>query len=229
VQEKQKELVTLVKKERLEKLKKEMEEDEKRVKAFQEWDDTRVNGSTRCTIWRAIPFTDKTRLEQFRAEPLTPQKNAKIKYVARLFLKVSTDDGRQMDALQSAIQADKKYHNVVRQTKGGVVAGSKSFSQSYELRTDIEKRPTNEYIRKLTAAVPPKPGKGKEDTGDEFDEAPATGGGFPNLGAGGGNGGFGMGGGFGGNPGGFGGNRVVLAVRAGSAARYFGGRKGGGE
>lgn len=178
VEKKQTELTKLVKeKNELEKLKKEMEEEGKRVKNIQEWDETRINWLDEMYDLAArFPDVSGTRLEQFRAEPLTPQKNAKTKYVARIFLKVQTESGKFMDALQAAITADKRYHNIRKDIKGGAGTGTFSrFNQSYELRADLEKRPSSEYTRKLTATVPPKPRKPTDEGDGSF---PGGGGGF---------------------------------------------------
>jgi Tfp pilus assembly PilM family ATPase len=189
VMQKQTEYAKLVKeKNELDKALKEMEEDEKRMKAFKEWDDTRINWLDEMYDM-AVRFPDinRMRLDGFRAEPLAVQKNARVKYVARLFLKVQTEDGRLMDNLQAAIAADKKYHNIRKDIKGGAGGfGFSRFSQSYELRADLEKRTASDYVRKLNASAPPRPTRSRNQGGEGFD-------GF---------GGGGMGGGF---PGGFGG------------------------
>jgi hypothetical protein len=72
-----------------------------------------------------------------------------------------------VDNLLSAMHQDKRYHNVKKDIKGGAGAlGFGRFAQTYEIRTDIEKRPTSEYIRRLTVPVPPKPSKyGGDDYG----------------------------------------------------------------
>jgi hypothetical protein len=162
---------------------KKYEEDDKRIKAFKEWDDTRINWLEEFyDLTARFPDIDKARLEQFRAEPLAVQKGAKVKYVAKLTLKIQTDDDKLMNNLQSAITADKRYHNLkkdIKSTTGGFRGG---FSQTYELRADIERRPANEYVRKLTAKVPSRPARGRDD--DE-------GGGFGPFGGGGIGGGFG--------------------------------------
>ena len=60
-----------------------------------------------------------------------------------MFLKVQTESGKFMDALQAALTADKRYHNIRKDIKGGAGTGAPSrFNQSYEVRADIEKRPT---------------------------------------------------------------------------------------
>ena len=75
-----------------------------------------------------------------------------------------------MDALQAALTADKRYHNIRKDIKGGAGTGTPSrFNQSYEVRADIEKRPTSEYTHKLTATIPPKPRSAKDDSdGSDF-------------------------------------------------------------
>jgi len=169
VQEKQKQLTALVKaKTENEKLLKELEEDQKRVKALKEWDDTRVNWLDEMYDLAArFPDIGKIRVEQFRAEPLTLQKNVKTKQnVARIFLKVQTEDPKFMDQLQSAMQADKRYHYLRKDIKpvtGGRFGG---FSHGYELRADVEKPLPHEYVRKLTAPIPPRPPRGPGDFGD---------------------------------------------------------------
>lgn len=177
VQQKQTKLISLVKeKNELEKQRKEMEEDEKRIKAFKDWDDTRVNWLDQMYDLAAMfPDTNSMRLESFRGDPLTPSKTAKVKHVARILLKIQTEAGKYMDALRSSLTADKRYQNLVPTIKGGVAtASSGKFTQSYELRADIEKRPSNEFVRKLAATVPPKPSRGSGDS----EEGGGFGGGF---------------------------------------------------
>ena len=81
-----------------------------------------------------------------------------------MYLKIQTDDDKLMNALQGAMTADKKYHNLkkdIKSTTGGFRGG---FSQTYELRADIERRQSNEYVRKLAATAPPRPARGKDDS-----------------------------------------------------------------
>jgi hypothetical protein len=163
---KQAEFARLVKeKVELDKDLKTLEEDNKRVVALKEWDETRINWLEEFYDTTArFPDINNARLEQFRAEPLAVQKGAKQKYVARMFLKIQTDDDKLMNALQGAMTADKKYHNLkkdIKSTAGGFRGG---FSQTYELRADIERRPSSEYVRKLAASAPPRPARGKDDS-----------------------------------------------------------------
>jgi Tfp pilus assembly PilM family ATPase len=220
VQEKQKQLAALVKeKNDLEKMKKELDEDEKRIKIFKEWDDTRINWLDELYDLAArFPDITGTRIEQFRVEALTPQKGAKVKHVAKMFLKVATEAGKNMDALQMALSADKRYHNIRKDIKGGGSSLTR-LNQLYELRADIEKRPPSEYTRKLAASAPPKPSRGKADFSDE------GGGEGPGMGFGGGAGGFRGGAAFGG---GFGGGAPGTGFGGGGPGAGFGGGIGGG-
>ena len=44
------------------------------------------------------------------------------------------------------MSSDRRYQNLVRTTKGGVATASAGkLTQSYELRSDIEKRPSSEF------------------------------------------------------------------------------------
>jgi Tfp pilus assembly PilM family ATPase len=185
VQQKQARLVTLVKeKNELEKQRKEMEEDEKRIKALKDWDDTRVNWLDQMyDVAAMVPDHNSMRFEQFRGEPLTLSKNAKVKNVARMFLKIQTEPGNIMDAFRAALSSEKRYANIVPTVKGGVATASAGkLTQSYELRADIEKRPSSEFTRKLAASVPPKPGR----RGDSAEDGGFGGGGFGGGGFGGG-------------------------------------------
>jgi hypothetical protein len=181
VQQKQKELTSLIKeKNDLDKQSKELEEDEKRIKLFKEWDETRVSWLDEMYDFTArFPDIKETTVLQFRAEPLAVQKGAKVKNVARMTLKIQTADGKHVDALQAAMHADKRYHNVKKDIKGGTGAlGFSRFAQTYEIRTDIEKRPTSEYLRRLTVPVPAKPSR----PGDGEDYGEGFRGGFPAMG-----------------------------------------------
>jgi Tfp pilus assembly PilM family ATPase len=192
VQQKQTKLTTLVKeKNELEKLRKEMEEDEKRIKALKEWDDTRVNWLDQIyDVAAMVPDNNAMRFEQFRGEPLPPaSKTAKVKNVARIFMKIQTEPGRYMDNFRSALSSEKKYANIVPTVKGGVATASAGkLTQAYELRADIEKRPSSEFVRKLAASVPPKPGRGSGESGEDggYGGGGFGGGGFGGAGFGGG-------------------------------------------
>jgi Tfp pilus assembly PilM family ATPase len=168
--DKQKEFARLVKeKTENEKFLKEMEEDDKRIKAFKEWDDTRVNWLDEVyDLTARFPDVDKARLEQFRAEPLTVQKGAKQKYVARVFLKVQTNDDKLMSHLQSGMSSDKRYHNLKKDIKATTGGFRGMFSQTYELRADLERRPATEYVRKLNATIPTRPARGADDESGMF-------------------------------------------------------------
>ena len=178
VQERQKKLTELVsKKTGYEQDLKVLAEDDKRIKAFKEWDDSRINWLDEMYDLAArFPDVSKIQLEQFRAEPLALQKNVKGKQnVAKIFLKVRTEDGRYMDGLQAALIGDRKYHKVKKDIKAatGFRGG---FSQAYELSAEIEKRPPNEYVRRLTVPIPPRPVR--EDGGDQQFGGGIGGGGF---------------------------------------------------
>jgi Tfp pilus assembly PilM family ATPase len=152
----------------LEKTMKDYEEDDKRIKALKEWDESRINWLDEIyDLTARFPDIKNARLEQFRAEPLTVQKGAKTKYVARITLKVATNDPNLMNNLQNGMNADKKYHNINKQIKP-TTGLSGGFTQTYEVRADIERRPANEYVRKLTATAPSKPSK-LSDTGSGSD------------------------------------------------------------
>ena len=88
---------------------------------------------------------------------------------------MSTNDEKLMNNLQGAMNADKKYHNLKKYIKatGGLRGG---FGQTYEVRADIERRPANEYVRKLTVTAPPRPARGRDDESGGF------GGGFTGFG-----------------------------------------------
>lgn len=161
---------------------KKLEEDQKRMAAFKQWDETRVNWLDELyDLTARFPDIDKARLEQFRAEPLAVQKGSKQQTVARIDLKIQTSDDKLMNALQGAMRADNRYRNLKVDIKsGGGFRGG--FSQSYELRAEVERRPASDYIRKLTATAPARPGRGEDPDGGS--------GGFGNFG--------GFGGGFGG-------------------------------
>jgi hypothetical protein len=171
VQQKQRELTALVKeKNELEKLSKDMEEDEKRIKLFKEWDETRVSWLDEMYDFTArFPDIKETAVMSLRADPLAVQKGAKVKNVARITLKLQTANAKHIDDLQAAMHQDKRYHNVKKEIKGGAGAlGFGRFAQTYEIRTDIEKRPTSEYVRKLTVPIPPKPSKGRDDESADY-------------------------------------------------------------
>lgn len=159
-----------------------LEKDRKRIAAFNEWNDQRINWLDELYDF-TYEFPDikasATRLEQFRGEPRQPEKNSKIKLVGRVIVKVSTDSAPAFAGLQANLRGDKHYHGIVPTNKGAGGIGTRL--QAYELRAEIERRPPNEFIRVLEAKVPSKPRRGKEDSeggGGNF------GGGFGQFGGG---------------------------------------------
>ena len=168
VNEKQADYARLVKeKVDLDKELKDFEEDDKRIKALKEWDETRVNWLDEMyDLTARFPDIKNAQLDLFRAEPLAVQKGAKQKNVARLTLKVATDDAALMNALEGAMKADKRYHNLNKNIKSNTGGFRGGFSQTYELKAEIERRPANEYTRKLTADIPAKPGRGRGGSDD---------------------------------------------------------------
>ena len=78
VEKRQTELAKLVKeKNDLEKMKKDLDDDKKRIDTLKDWDDMRINWLEEMYDLAArFPDIATTRLEYFRAEPLTPQKGS---------------------------------------------------------------------------------------------------------------------------------------------------------
>ena len=172
VNQRQAEFARLVKqKVDLDKELKDLEDDDKRMKALNDWDRTRVNWLDELYDQTArFPDVKNARVELFRGEPVAiakgPQpKNAPVN-VARMTLKVSTDDRQIITALQGAMAADKKYNNVKPEikTNTGFRGG---FSQTFEIKAEIERRQPKEYTRELKAPVPPRPSRGRDDGGSE--------------------------------------------------------------
>jgi hypothetical protein len=169
VQERQRELSALIReKTDREKLLKELDEDKKRIGFLKEWDDTRVSWLDEMYDLAArYPDIRETQVLQFKVEPLAIPKGARIKHVAKILLKLQTSNGQNVNELLRAMNADRRYHNVKKEIKGG--AGGFAFGrfQIYEIRTDIEKRPPHEYTRRLTTAAPPGAFRDRErDEGD---------------------------------------------------------------
>ncbi|WP_020475519.1 type IV pilus biogenesis protein PilM [Zavarzinella formosa] len=175
---------------------KELEVDRKRIKAVREWDQKRINWLDELyDMSSRFPDSKTTKLDLFRGEARDPEKGAKVKNVGRIVMKVQTSADKAFNNLQSVMTSDRKYHDIVPQTRGGTGGRLGSNMQLYELKAELEHRMPNEYIRKMVEPPSLKPDK---RTGPE--ENPRGKGGV------GGGGGFPGGGGFGGGfPGGFGG------------------------
>jgi hypothetical protein len=145
-----------------------MDEDGKRVKALQEWDESRINWLDELyDLTARFPDVKNAQVDMLRVESVPAQKGSKQKNVGKIDLKLSTNDEKLMTQLQGAMNADKKYHNLKKNIKatGGFRGG---FAQTYEVWADIERRPANEYVRKLTATIPPRPARGRDDESGGF-------------------------------------------------------------
>jgi len=148
-----------------EKLLKDFEVDEKRMKAVKDWDDKRVNWLDEIyDMSDRFPDIKATRLEQFRGDAREPEKGAKVKYVGRIVMKVQTSADKAFNNLQSVMTSDQKYHDIVPQTRGGVGGRLANNMQLYELKAELERRQSKEYVRKMTEPATKKPDKrGAED------------------------------------------------------------------
>jgi len=157
---------------------KDLDVDSKRIAAVKAWDEKRVNWLDELyDMTDRFPSTKTTRVEQFRGEAREPEKGAKVKNVGRLVMKVQTSAEGAFGGLQSGLHSDGKYHDIVPQTRGGV--GSRfpggTPMQAYELRADLERRPPNQYVRKM--AEPPAKKPDRRGGGDGEDSPkPAFGG-----------------------------------------------------
>ena len=181
------------------KMKKDMEEelvtlemDRKRMAAYQEWDDGRINWLDEFYDITA-QFPDKgtgTKLEQFRGDPRKPEKGAKSKLVGQMKLKITTETPKAFTEFQAGLRVDKHYQDIVHTPKGatGGGIGSRQPQQkeilSYELKLDLERLPPGNYFRTVNASVPNKPSRGRGDE-ESGGWGGGIGGGFPGAGGGG--------------------------------------------
>lgn len=168
----------IVEKDAAKKALEELEVDKKRIDAVRDWDDKRVNWLDELyDMTDRFPNTKTTRVEQFRGEAREPEKGAKVKNVGRIVMKVQTSSEGAFGNLQSQMNSDGKYHDIVPQTRGGV--GTRFNGppmQAYELRADLERRPPSQYVRKMTEPPTKKPDR---RAGEEESPKGGFGGGFP--------------------------------------------------
>ncbi len=172
VQQKQTQLAKLVReKSDFEKQRKDMEEDEKRIKALEDWDAMRVNWLDQMYDLAAMfPDPKGTRIESFRGDPLNHPKKSKIQTVAKITMKVQTNDGRNMDALRSAMASEKRYQNVLQQTKGNVAtASSGTLNLSYELRGYRKTSDQRVHPQAGGAGSSSAGARNSDDSGEGFD------------------------------------------------------------
>jgi hypothetical protein len=174
VTQKDAEIATLVReKAEAEKALKDLEVDKKRIEAVKDWEDKRINWLDELyDMTDRFPNTKTTHLEQFRGEGREPEKGAKIKNVGRIVMKVQTSAEGAFGSLQSMLNSDGKYHDIVPQTRGGVGnRPGQTPMQAYELRADLERRQPNQYVRKMAEPPAKKPDR----RGGDREESPKPG------------------------------------------------------
>lgn len=136
-----------------------VEEDEKRIKILNEWQD-------RTIVWldelydltSRFPDPKGTQILELKGVSREPEKNAKTKYVGRLEVKLQTESSEAVRMLQSEMVKDRFYRvepSKTLGTQGG--GGLNRFNQQFELRSDIEHREPKDYIRRLNVSPYSKP------------------------------------------------------------------------
>jgi len=148
-----------------------LEPQAKRLKAIDEW-------TNREVVWidefyeltARFPDIERTRLVQFFGDPLPISKNAaENKYVARMSLKVVTEDGKSVDALLGALVKDGHYRVAPKEPRGNTGFRGSRFNQSYGIRADVMHRTPKEYLSLLKSKRPgSKTGRGDGEAGLEF-------------------------------------------------------------
>jgi Tfp pilus assembly PilM family ATPase len=126
-----------------------MEDDDKRMKALNEWADGEV-------VWLdelydladRFPRIDTLRLTQFSGDALT--RNAKSKYIAKLALKgVCTDDHLPVDELMAQLVKDGHYRVPPKVLGRNTGTDRFQFSQQWSTNLELERFPPGKYVRRL--------------------------------------------------------------------------------
>lgn len=139
-----------------------LQEDEKRLQALDEWNRGGVVWLDELyDLTDRFPDPNNMRLVQLSATPL--QRTAKDRHVARMELKgVTTEDHQAVDTLNSRMVQDGHYRVDPKQLALNTGLERLRFRQQFTMRVDVEKQPPSMYTRRLTVAPPPEdPDRGR--------------------------------------------------------------------
>ena len=146
------------------------EPDSRRIKAVDEW-------ASREIVWldelyeltARFPDHEKSRLTSFTGDPLPTSKNPEEnKFVARMILKVVTEDGKSVDQLLASLVKDDHYRVLPKEPKGSGGFRNNRFNQQFGLRADLMHRAPHKYLSFLDAKRPAKV-KGREAAEETLD------------------------------------------------------------
>jgi hypothetical protein len=115
-------------------------------------------------------------MSQFYGELLPIGKDAKQRYVAKMRLKLITEDSKAADQLQAKLVEEKYYKVNPKETK--TASGGGRFNQTFELSTEISPRPPKDYKLYFTATPPVRKKGGDVPAEGEFDPFGGLFGGF---------------------------------------------------
>ncbi|VTS06170.1 type IV pilus biogenesis protein PilM [Tuwongella immobilis] len=135
-----------------------LEQQGKRIKALDEW-------NNRSVVWldemynlaTHIKDVDKTRVQQFLGEPLPVTKNSDSKYVARMTLKVLTEDSRLVESMVASMVQDPHLRVAPKEPRGSTGIRSGRLNQQFGLRADLMYQAPDKFTQVLDAKRPGKP------------------------------------------------------------------------
>lgn len=128
-----------------------------RLKALDSWNQSNVNWLDEIyDLTYEVPDLDKVRVAQFIGSRLPTIKEGKDKPVAKIELKVNTNDRFAVDRLNQTVSSEPHYKT------SGALTSSKStgsrvgrFPQQFNLRFELEKQSPDKYTRELPDSAPP--------------------------------------------------------------------------
>jgi hypothetical protein len=145
-----------------------VDEDAKRIKALEDWAATEIVWLDELyDLTDRFPDPKNVRLVRLTADPVT--RGAKGKYVGRMVLTgVTTDDFRAIDDLMSETVRDGHYRVFpITPSKNSGADRLRGFGQQFVLPTDVEKRASEKYKRRLNVEPPAENGRGKGGPGPD--------------------------------------------------------------
>ncbi len=141
----------------------ELEIEEKRIKAVEDWQKREI-------VWldelydltdRFVDY-DKARVTQLVGSPMVADKNNKNPRAGVMKLTIITEDSKAIDRLMAEMVRDQEYLVHPKEPRGSTGATGSRFNQQYILTAEINHREPKKYSRQLTVS-PPKKDKPGED------------------------------------------------------------------
>jgi hypothetical protein len=145
-----------------------IEEDAKRIKALEEWNQNSINWLDELyDLTERFPDPNGIRLINLTAEPSVG--SAKDKHVAKVSLKgITTFDNTAMNTLNSHLEVEKHYRFGAMTRSRNTGIDRFRFGQGFGMTLQLEHRPPSQYVRQMEEPPPEERGRNRRGGGADM-------------------------------------------------------------